>query len=344
MRFEEIGVFDVVHKHLAWPWVAINVSRTRFAFASSENEISTRVLDGARIEHGPTFRLPQGLVLPGKPAPAAGHRGAEAGIHGFSLSSELLAVTGVVEGKSVLVTLDPQGEQRRSRVDELTGGDFTAHALAFDRSGARLWISAENGTQTALMLVDARTHALVGVVESEPFPPPSFHELHVHPQDDAVLLLAACGQDGTFARVVGFTDGPPVAIPTALDQGAESAGFVGFSSDGARVHMVESDALRTHAWPGLYTLSTVNLADGFSSSYSGVVLGHRILIDGTDTETGDSDLVMHFDPTALRGVQLKPPAPSGMWVGRLGADAIVTVESKGDPARGRVIRLPAPEN
>ena len=346
MDFVEVGSFDVLHRHLAWPWVAIDASRRRFAFASPDGRITTRVLAEGQLAEGPSFPLPTDLGLPTARAPAVGHRGAEAGVHGFSIDAEgtLLAVTGTLEATSVVLTIDVEGERIRSRLDALTGGDFTAHAIAFDRSGTRLWISAESADETALLLIDARSHALLGVVRSAPFPPPSLHELHVHPQDDAVLLLAVCGQDGTFARVAGWSDGPPVAVPTALDGGSVASGFAGFSADGARVHLVEADELRTHAWPGLEELSSVELADDFISSYSGVALGDRILIDGEDSETGDEDAVMVFDRAAIRGFLVKPPVPAGMWVGRLGVDAIVTVASKGDPARGCVTRIPAPAN
>ncbi len=257
---------------------------------------------------------------------------------GFDPRGELLAVTGTTDGESVVVTLDASGEVRRTRLDALAGPDFVAHAVTFDRTGARLWLSAESGRETALVLIDPRTHALAGVVRSAPFPSSAYHELYVHPQDDAVLLLAACGQDGTFARVAGWSDGPPVAIETALDQGSVPAGFVGFSSDSARVHLAEADELRTHAWPGLETLSSAPFADEFVSSYSGTIIDSLIFVDGEIGEGDDSeDAVMMFDRSALKGALVAPPAPPGMWVGRLGANAIVTVEAKGDPARGRVL-------
>lgn len=343
MHFVEVGAFQVVHRHLAWPWITIDARRSRFAFPSSAHRIATRALTSDGLTEGPSFSLPADLALPESPPAPTGHRGAESGVHGFSLSPDGagLAVTGTVSGASVVVSLDASGELRRSRLDALAGGDFTAHAVAFDRSGARLWISAESEEATALVLLDARSHAVLGVLESPPFPPPASHELFVHPQDDAVLLLAACGQDGTFARVAGWSDGPPVALPTALDGGAVPAGFVGFSADGAHVHLVEADELRTHAWPSLEELSSVELADDFISAYSGAVLGDRVLVDGHDADTED-DAVMLFDRSARRGARVKPPVPTGMWVGRLGADCVVTVASKGDPAEGRVLRIPAP--
>jgi hypothetical protein len=346
MKFIEVGSFEIHHRHLAWPWVAIDVKRRRFAFASAEDRISSRAFIEGDITEGPSFALPHDVRLPEVKAPDTGHRGAEAGIHGFSIDSagELLAVTANVDGSSVVVTLDANGEKMRSQIAALVGGDFVAHAVAFDRTGARLWISAESADETALLSIDARTHSVFGVVKSAPFPRPAFHELHVHLQDDAVLLLAACGQDGTFARVSGWSDGPPIPISNTLENGSVSAGFVGFSADGARVHLAEADELRTHAWPGLDELSSIDLADDFASSYSGVVLGDRIFIDGENRDTGDGDAVMQFDLTAIRGAVLKPPVPSGMWVGRIGIDAIVTVDAKGEPALGHVVRLPAPHN
>jgi hypothetical protein len=346
MNFLEVGTFEIFHRHLAWPWVAIDVSRRRFAFVSADDRISSRSFIEGDLHEGKSFVLPPDVRLPEVKAPETGHRGAEAGIHGFSIDVEgkLVAITATVDGTSIVVTLDETGEKKRSNIGELTGGDFTAHAVAFDRTGNRIWISAESETETALILIDSLTHAVFGVVKSAPFPRPAFHELHLHAQDDAVLLIAACGQDGTFARVAGWSDGPPESISNALENGSISAGFVGFSADGARVHLAEADELRTHAWPGLEELSSVELADDFASSYSGVVMGDRIFVDGEDRDTGDGDAVMQFDRAAIRGALLKPPVPAGMWVGPIGVDAIVTVLAKGEPAQGYVVRLPAPHN
>jgi hypothetical protein len=337
MHFVDIGSFEVVHRELVWPWIAFDASRSRFAFPSSDRTVATRAYADERLAEGPSFSLPSDLTLPTAPSGT--------GVRGFTIDAQgaLLAVTGAVDARSVVVTIDVDGELRRSQLDTITGEEeLTARAVAFDRSGTRLWISAERDDATVLLLLDARSHALLGVLRSDPFPPPAVHELYVHPQDDAVLLLAACGQDGTFARVAGWSDGPPIAVPTALDGGSVSAGFVGFSADGARVHVVEADELRTHAWPGLEELSSVELEGDFVSAYSGAILGDRIWVDGEDAETGD-DAVMVFDRSALLGSSVRPPVPSGMWAGRLGVDAVVTVASKGDPARGRVVRIPPPQ-
>ncbi len=349
MDFRELAAFDVVHLELAWPWVAIDAARTRIAFGAPENRIATRLFAEGTLEGGPTFDLPADLGFPTEKSSGSGHRGAASGVHAFAIAPEgsLLAVTGTADEHSIVVTLGPDGEKKRSRVEALTGGDFTAHAIAFDRSGTRLWVSAESGEETALLLLDARTHEVLGVLKSPAFPPPAAHELHIHPHDDAVLLLAACGQDGTFARVAGWSDGPPIAISTSLDDGGQSAGLVGFSADSSRVHLAEANHLRTLAWPGLEQLSSVELANEFFSNYGGVVLGERVLVDG-EMDDGKSDVaedaVMLFDHTGIRGRRLKPPVPTGMWVGKLGEDAVVIVDAKGEPAHARVVRFPAPQN
>lgn len=341
MELSEIGSFQAFHRALPWPWVAVDARRARFAFAASDRSIATCVLDAGVVKPGPTFALPVDLALPARAAEHA----STPGLRAFAVdgAGEALALLGTEDDASVVVTLGVDGEHARSTTASLLGPGFVAQAIAFDRSSARIWVSAENGSETALALLDARTHAVHGVVRSAPLPPPAFHELHVHPVDDAVLLLAACGQEGTFARVAGFTDGPPIAIPTQLDGGSVHAGFVGFSADAARVHLVEADELRTHAWPGLEELSTVELADDFVSSYAGAVLGHRVFVDGHDGDD-ESDAVMLFDRSAIRGARLRPPVPRGMWVGRLGADALITVEAKGEPALLRVVRLPELQN
>ena len=326
MNLVEIASFDVVHQQLSWPWITFDASGKRFAFVSSERGISSRVLEGGAVAEGTSFALPADLAL--------------AALHGFALdtSGALLAIVGVASAVSVVITCDVDGEQRRTPIEALIGPGFTPRAVAFDAIGVRLWISAESEKETALVLIDSWTHALIGVSRSELFPPPATHELSLHPQDDAVLLLAACGEDGTFARVAGWSGGGVEAIPTALDKGGIPAGFVGFSADGARVHLAEADELRTHAWPGLEELSSVELADDFVSSFSGVVLGDRILVDGEDAEARE-DAVMTFDRSAMVGSLLGEPVPKGMWAGRLGIDCIVTVEAKGEPARGRVVRI-----
>ena len=313
MDFAETASFEVAHGTLKWPWVAIDPTRTWFAFAKNETTIVARTVAGEEK----TFALPGDLSI--------------GAMHGFAIDprGEILAVIGA----NVVVTLDANGEVRRTSIEE----GFTARAVTFDRSGSRLWISAENGKETALILLDAKTHAVIGTVRSAAFPSEANHELYVHPQDDAVLLLAACGEDGTFARIAGWSDGPPVAVETALDQGGASAGFVGFSADGARVHLAEPDELQTFSWPNLVKLSSTSFEADFVANYSGAVVGSLIFVDGElDLDAGAKDAVMMFDVSALKGSVITP-APSGMWAGRIGTNAIITVDAKGDPAHARVV-------
>jgi hypothetical protein len=323
MVFREVASFEVVHAGRAWPWIAFAAGGDLVAFAASATTVATRRLEGEHVAPGPTFSLPADVQL------AA-----------FSVSSDgnapRLAIAGVAGGAQVVAVLDSAAGSKRVGLDAVLGAGHELRALAFDRTGRRLWLSAESATETVIALVDAGSLALVGAIRSAAFPRPALHEIHLHPQDDAILLLAACGEEGTFARVVGFAGDEISAVPGALDSASVAAGFVGFSADGARVHLAEADELRTHAWPMLLELSSVQLDDDFVSSFSGAVVGGEIFVDGEIAEE-EEDAVMLFDRTALHGVVLPRPAPIGMWAGRLGASAIVTVESKGDPVRGRVL-------
>lgn len=300
--FREVASFDVVHGARAWPWVSLTSDRVAYASAT---HIHTRGIDGP----GASFELPADVPLTM-----------------FALGRDRVAIAST----EVLVV----GE-KRVRLDALLG-EATLSALAFDRTGQRLWLSAETPKETIIALVDATSLEAIGTSKSPAFPRPSLHEIHVHPIDDAALVLAACGEDGTFARVVGFAGSELSAVPSALDEGSIAAGFVGFSADGARVHLVEADELRTHAWPTLHELSSVPLADDFVSSFSGAVLGQDVFVDGEYADS-QQDAVMQFDVAAIHGIVLPGPAPTGMWAGRLGANAIVTIEPKGDPARARVL-------
>lgn len=340
MKLTEIASFDVVRAELSWPWLAFDASGTRFAFPAAGQRIASRVLEGDHASEGPSFALPADLVLPTVPPVDQPVRDARQGVHGFAIhpAGTSLAVTGVVGSASVIVTLDAEGKERRTELKELTGPDFVAQAVAFDRSGTRLWISAEGEKETAIVLVEASTHALVGLTRSAPFAPPATHELYLHPQEDAVLLLAACGQDGTFGRVVRVVEGKPKSVWTALEGGGIPAGMVGFSADASRVHLAEADELRTHEWPAMKEIASVQFEDDFVSSYAGAFLDGRILVDGQDSETKE-DAVMSFDATASKGTHVDPPVPSGMWAGRLGSNVLVTVDSKGEPLRGRVVRV-----
>lgn len=342
MKITEIAVFEVVRQQLTWPWIAIDPTGRHFAYPSSRSTISSRTLDGDRLVDGPTFELAPDLVLPIEPPRAELVRDERAGVLAFALApgAESVAWTGNVDRSSVLVTSGKDGAAHRTTLDSLVGPGFVGLAVAFDRSGARLWLSAESESETIIASVDAMSHRLLGLAKSPSFPPPATHELFVHPREDAVLLLAACGPEGTFGRVVRGEAESVKAVWTSLDGGGLSAGMVGFSADGARVFLAEADELRAHVWPGLKELSSTPFEDDFVSSYTGIVVGGRVLVDGQDAESR-ADAVTIFDETATKGSFVLPPVPSGMWAGRLGERLLVTVEAKGEPLRGRVVRIDA---
>ena len=322
MKLHTLASFDVHKEGLPWPWIAIAASGTDVAFASSATTFATRRLtEGGAIESGPSFTSPTEI---GKTRSFALCPLGELAV----LTATHLHVLHEDKTRSVpLATLLPESIEPR--------------AALFTRSGAQLWISGDTSDSAVIFLVDVAKLTLIGVSRSKAFPPPASHELFLHPQDDAVLLLAACGEEGTFARVVGWTGGDVERIPTALDDGGIAAGFVGFSEDGARLHLAEDQALRTHAWPALVELSSVDLADDFVGAYAGAVMHGRVLVDGHEDEDehNGADGVMSFDVSGTLGSWLLPPFPSGMWAGRLGSTCLVTVQPKGNPARGSVIRV-----
>lgn len=340
MHFDEVASFDVVREQLSWPWLSIDPTGHQVAFPTARDRIASRKVDGNAVSEGPTFVLPADLGLPlDKPADAPTHD-VRPGLHAFAVApaGDRIVATGVAGTSSVVATVDATGETRRTSLDEVIGPGFVAQAVTFDRGGARVWLSAESATETAIVLLDAASHAVSGVLKSPAFPPPATHELFVHPREDAVLLLAACGPDGTFARVARFDQEQLKAVWTSLDGGGLSAGMVGFSTDATKLHLAEADELRTHLWPGLKEVSSVQFDDDFVSSYSGAVIGEHVLVDGADYETKE-DVVAAFDASATTGRLVRAPVPSGMWVGRIGREHIVTVEAKGIPARARVVRV-----
>lgn len=309
MKLIEIGSFTLSHEGLAWPWIAF--SRDAVAWVHGDR-FETRSLE----KSGPSFPCPVTLDA----------------LRGFALhpNGERLAYC----ANGDVVSCDAGGERLRTTLPE----GFGPMGVCFDRKGGHLWIVGETPTETVFRLLDAESHAFLGESRSAALPRPTTFELYPHPVDDAVLLVAACGEDGTFARVVGWS-GSVQRIETELDAGAVSAGFVGFSTDGARVHLAEADELRTHAWPTLHELSSVPLADDFVSSFSGVVMGDAIWVDGQSADDGD-DLVMRFDKSAIRGGVERPPYPEGMWCGRLG-DCVVTLDPKTGVAK--ILRLEPPK-
>lgn len=326
MKIVDIAEFEVATEGMEWPWIAFDATGSRFAYPRSASVVATHSYDGARVSAGPAFDLPDGLTT--------------AHVQGLTIhrDGERLAIVVHVNEASTLILCDAERPPRSIALGALLGEAMIARALVYDRNGAHLWVSAESDAESCVFLLDAHTAAVIGSSKGRIFPPPAMHELYIHPVDDAVLLLASCGQDGTFARVVGFDRENVNAIPTPLDDGAVPAGFVGFSADATRVHLAEADELRTHAWPGLEELSSTELEDDFISNYSGAVFADDILIDG-QIEGGADDAVMQFDKSALYGRVVAPPVPFGMWAGRIGRDAIVTVDPKTKPARGRVVRV-----
>lgn len=348
LGFREVGSFQVAHGALPWPWLVFDPARRRFAHAVDAQTIVARALDGEAVVETARFALPAGLGLPQVAPSGEGSTARAPRLHAFALSpsGDTLAVTGVVDGRSVIVTLGAGGELARATVDERLGAGLFGQALCWDRAGARVWVAAERDGSPdgasqgvgVVALLDAATLQVVGVVDHPKYPPPITYELTLHPTDDAVSMFAACGPDGTFARVARVREGRVETVPTKMDGGLEPAGLLGFSRDGARVFLAEESALRVHRWPDLEVVKTVDLGDEFVSAYAGAVVDDRVLVDGEDAEDGD-DVVLAYDADTLK--RLPPPTAirGAMWVGLVGERRLVTVAPKGEPARGAVWRM-----
>ena len=331
MRFHEVFTFDVVHESLPWPWISFAADRGCLAYASSATTVVAMSSDGDKAVNRATFELPADLAISSS---------ANEGLRAFSVAKggTLLAAIGNAGAGDVVTVVHASGEQKRVAVSTLTGEGHTACAVAFDRSGGRLWVALESATETVIALLEATSLEKVDLLRSAAVPRPALYEFHVHPQDDAVLLLAVCGESGTYARVAGFAGDSASLIPTDIDDGGIASGFVGFSWDGARVHLAEADELQTRSWPALHELSTVPLADDFVSSFSGAVVGTHILVDGEDVES-DEDAVMLYDQTGIRGILLPGRGPVGMWAGALQSDIVITLDAKGEPSTARAWRV-----
>jgi hypothetical protein len=327
MNFEEVATFAVAHTRVNWPWIAFSPHRQTIAYCTNSGAIATSRMRSGEVDAGQSFALPAAFTA----VPIAGFAVTDDGAR--------VAVIVVTESGTMLVTIEADGVATQHRLSDTLGNDFVARALGFDRQNSSLWISGERLEETLIAMVDATSFKVHGTAASAGLPLPATHELYPHPQDDAVLLLAACGQEGSFARVVGWSGTEVTSVPGALDDGGIPAGFVGYSADGARVHLAEADELRTHAWPELHELASVQFADDFASSYAGAVLGSEVYVDGTHTEGEGEDLVMRFEAAGIQGKLLSPPFPAGMWAGSMGTNVLVTVDSKGEPARASVLRM-----
>jgi hypothetical protein len=327
MNFEEIATFAVAHTRVNWPWIAFSPRRETVAYCTESATVATSRLRMGEVQAGHVFALPPEFAS----TPIAGLAVTDDG--------ERVALLVVTESGTALVTIEADGAATKRRLNDAVGNDFIGRALVFGRQNGVLWMSGERLKQTLIAMVDAASLDVRGTAVSAGLPLPATHELYPHPQDDAVLLLAACGQEGSFARVVGWSGTAVTAVPSALDDGGIPAGFVGYSADGARVHLAEADELRTHAWPELHELASVQLADDFASSYAGAVLGNEVYVDGTHTDGEADDLVMRFEAAGLQGKLLSPPYPQGMWAGSMGSNLLVTVDAQGEPARASVLRM-----
>ncbi len=316
---------------LAWPWVAFSPDRGAMALPIGPRTLAIRgvasLADERRVE------LPEALAVPAVVPSSAGTTSRQPGLHAIALHPDGRTVVGVGWHRDIPVAC----VERVGGAPELVDlgpalGEMGPLAVTFTRDGASLWLSAESGGGAAIVRLRFRDFGLEAKVAFVPAPPPAAHELFLHPDEDAVLLTMACGQDGTFPRVARMVQGRLELVATEGDGGIEPCGVAGATEDGAHVCLVALDRVELRRWPDLAPGVRTELGDERVTNYNGVRIDRRFLVSATDPEDEEEERALVLSD-ALK-VEDDAAGPPGMWVGRLGKDRLVTIgREKGEERR-----------
>ncbi|MGD0523560.1 MAG: hypothetical protein ABSE49_00375 [Polyangiaceae bacterium] len=318
---------------LSWPWVAFAPDRRAFAVPVGPRAIAIRGAASLGAER--RVELPEALSLPVVPASAGGTKSRQPGLHALALHPDGRTVVGVGWHRDLPVAC----VERVGGAPELVDlgpalGDMGPLAATFTRDGESLWLSAEKTGGAAIARLRFRDFGLEAKVAFPAAPPPAAHELFLHPNEDAVLLTMACGQDGTFTRVARNVGDKVELVPTKGDEGLQPCGVAGTTDDGRRVCFVADDGVALRRWPELALDATVEVGDERATNYSGVRIGGRFLVSATDREDEEDERALVLsDALAIEDDAEGPP---GMWAGRLGEDRLVTIAREEESKRRRV--------
>lgn len=218
----------------------------------------------------------------------------------------------------------------RARVERLVADVRAARErqdpFAFVDLGGRLALRLQGagGVRTSFVTSEERA-AIEAAIEASPR---GFVVGTVEVRFDERVRSYVARDGGVSLLFVDLPEDPPSAVTLAL----LSERYLWVHANEPRICEEAAVHLDRREW------RRVELDDGFASAYSGVVLPDGILVDGHDGDSGDVDRVMRFDPSGLVGRTVRGQAPEGMWIGRLGKRLLLTVDSHGDPALGRVLR------
>lgn len=277
-------------------------------------------------------QLPEALAVPDVGRSPEGTTSRQPGLHSIALHPDGRTVVGFGWHRDIPVAC----VERVGGAPELVDlgpalGDMGPLAATFTRDGESIWVSAESASGAAIARLRFRDFGLEAKAAFEPAPPPAFHQLMLHPVEDAVLLAMACGQDGTFLRVARMAGGKLELVPTDGDEGIEPCGLAETTDDGSRVCLVAADHVELRRWPGLKHEARFEVDDALEANYNGVRVGGRFVVSATEHEDGEDERALVL--TDSLKLEDDAPAPPGMWAGRLGLDRLVTVSRVKDDDR-----------
>ena len=307
---------------LAWPWVAFAPERTAFAVPIGPRTVGIR--EAASLGQERRVELPEALALPVDDPSPTSTTSRQPGLHSIALHPDGRTVVGFGWHKDIPVAC----VERVGGAPELVDlgpalGDMGPLASTFTRDGESIWVSAESAGGAAIVRLRFRDFALASKVAFEPASLPAYHELYLHPLEDAVLLTMACGDEGTFLRVARMEGGKVELVPAEGEGGLEPCGVAEATDDGRGVCFVTRDRAELRHWPDLERVASHELDDALEARYSGARVGGRFVVSAKSQDDGDDERALVLSD-AMR-LEDDAPAPPGMWAGRLVGDRLVTI-------------------
>jgi hypothetical protein len=335
LRCSKLHELTITPHKLAWPWVAFTPERTAFAVPVGRTTLAVRSATSLGQEQ--RVELPEALALPVDDASPTGTTSRQSGLHSIALHPDGRTIVGFGWHNDIPVAC----VERVGGAPELVDlgpalGDMGPLAATFTRDGESIWLSAENATGAAIVRLQFRDFQLESKVAFPAPPPPAFHELLLHPLEDAVLLTMACGQDGTFLRVARMVGGKLELVVTEADGGLEPSGLAETTEDGRGVCLVAFDHVELRGWPELERLASYDVEMELAANFNGVRIGGRFIVSATE-EDGEEERALVLDD-AMHLVD-DAPAPPGMWAGKLAGDRLVTIDRGKDEERTAFVYL-----
>jgi hypothetical protein len=261
LRFEPLATFAIAPGKLRWPWISLSPDRRHVAYPTGPHTIGLRSVD--RLDEEAILTLPEAFHMPTQSMAATGSTARQPGLHAIAVNDDGTAIVAFAwHGAAPVACV--AGIGREPTTIDLTAAldGMGPMSTAFARTGDALWLTTESETGAAILRLRASDLAVIGHVGFKPPPLPAQHEVFTHPFRDEALLLMACGQDGTFARIARF-DGEVTAIPCAAEDGIEPAGLADWDHTGHHVFLAGDTGLERRTFPDLELQATSSRPTGF---------------------------------------------------------------------------------